>query len=110
MGQFDKALADCNSVIEKMPKNQYRAGRAAAKPIWPRADLDAALKDFNFVLGLNPNHVRAHAGRGELFERSSTIWRRRAPTIDRPVFALTPYDELRGRSWRARRRASGSPR
>jgi len=23
MGQFDKALADCNAVLEKMPKNQY---------------------------------------------------------------------------------------
>ena len=92
MGKFDKALADCNSVIEKSPKYQFvlvsRGDAYLAK-----GDLDAALKDYNSVLGLNPNNVRAHAGRGQLFEQNSDLAQARADYRS-AAFALTPYDKF----------------
>ncbi len=50
-----------------------------------------ALKDFNFVLGLNPNNVRAHVGRGQVFERKHNLEQARADYRS-ASFALTPYD------------------
>ena len=38
-----------------------------------KGDLDAALNDFNAILQLNPNKVRAHAGRGQVFERTMAL-------------------------------------
>jgi tetratricopeptide (TPR) repeat protein len=77
MGKFDSAIADCNSVIEKMPKNQFvLVSRAEA--YLAKGDLDTALKEFNFVLGLNPNNVRAHTGRGQVFERKHNLEQARA--------------------------------
>jgi len=40
--------------------------------------LDAALKDLNTALGFNPNHVRAHMDRGQLFERRRDLAQARA--------------------------------
>ena len=92
MGQFDKALADCNSVIEKAPKNLFAiTSRADAEQA--KGDLDAALKDYNFVLGLNPNHVRAHTGRGQLFEKKHDLAQARADYRS-AAFALTPFDNF----------------
>jgi tetratricopeptide (TPR) repeat protein len=90
MGQFDKALADCNRVIEKMPKNQYTLA-SIGEIYLAKGDLDAALKEFNFVLGLNPNHVRGHLGRGEVFERKHNLEQARADYRS-ASFALTPFD------------------
>ena len=58
-----------------------------------KGDLDAALKDYNFVLGLNPNYVRAHAGRGQLFEKKRDLEQARAEYRS-AAFALTPYDNI----------------
>jgi tetratricopeptide (TPR) repeat protein len=90
MGQFDKALAECNSLLEKFPKNQYTLA-SRGELYLAKGDLDAALKDFNFVLSLNPNHVRGHEGRGELFERKHNPEQARADYRS-ASFALTPFD------------------
>jgi tetratricopeptide (TPR) repeat protein len=90
MGQFDKALADCNRVIEKLPKNQYTLA-SIGEIYLAKGDLDAALREFNFVLGLNPNHVRGHLGRGEVFERKHNLEQARADYRS-ASFALTPFD------------------
>jgi tetratricopeptide (TPR) repeat protein len=90
MGQFDKALADCNFVIEKMPKNQYTL-TSIGDIYLAKGDLDAALKDYNFVLSLNPNHVRAHVGRGQVFELKHNLEQARADYRS-ASFALTPFD------------------
>ena len=37
MGKFDQALADCNALIEKVPKNQYALTSRADAYIRPRA-------------------------------------------------------------------------
>ena len=58
-----------------------------------KGNLDAALKDYNTVLGLNPNNVRAHAGRGQLFEQRRDLEQARADYRS-AAFALTPFDEI----------------
>src|SRR5258708_3308613 len=89
MGKFDSAIADCNSVIEKMPKNQFvLVSRAEA--YLAKGDLDTALKEFNVVLGLNPNNVRAHTGRGQVFARKHNLEQALADYRS-ASFALPPY-------------------
>jgi tetratricopeptide (TPR) repeat protein len=92
MGKFDDAIADCTGVIEKLPKWQFplvnRADAYLAK-----GNLDLALKDFNAVLALNPNNVRAHAGRGQLFEKRRDLAQARADYRS-AAYALTPFDEI----------------
>jgi hypothetical protein len=58
-----------------------------------KGDLNAALKDYNFVLGLNPNHVRAHTGRGQLFEKKHDLAQARADYRS-AAFALLPFDNF----------------
>ena len=72
-----------------------------------KGNLDAALKDFNAVLALNPNNVRAHIGRGQLFERRRDLEQARADYRS-AAFALTKFDEL-DVAWPAPPRRSGSP-
>ena len=45
------------------------------------------------MLGLNPNNVRAHAGRGQLFEKRRDLAQARADYRS-AAFALTPYDDI----------------
>lgn len=92
MGRFDQAIAECNGVIEKAPKYQFPLV-SRAEAYLAKGDLDAALKGFNFVLGLNPNNVRAHSGRGELFEKKRDLAQARADYRS-AAFALTPYDNF----------------
>jgi tetratricopeptide (TPR) repeat protein len=92
MGQFDQAIAEANGVIEKLPKNQFTL-TSRADAYLAKGDLAAALKDYNFVLGLNPNHVRAHLGRGQLFEMKHNLEQARADYRS-ASFALTPYDNF----------------
>jgi Caspase domain/Tetratricopeptide repeat len=66
---------------------------AQADAYMAKGDLDAALKDFNTVLGLNSNSVRAHAGRGQLFEKRRDLTQARADYRS-AAFALTPFDEI----------------
>jgi hypothetical protein len=58
-----------------------------------KGNLDAALKDLNTVLGINPNHVRAHMDRGQLFERRRDLAQARADYRS-AAFALTRFDEI----------------
>jgi tetratricopeptide (TPR) repeat protein len=77
MPKFDEAIADCNIVVDKLPK--YQGGRVSRADAYRvKGDLDAALKDYNFVLGVNPNNVRAHAGRGQLYEKRRDLEQARA--------------------------------
>ena len=87
MGKFDEALADCNAVIEKMPKYQF-VHVQPRRGLYGKGDLDAALKDYNTVLGVNPNNVRAHSDRGQLFERRRDLAQARADYRS-AAFALT---------------------
>jgi uncharacterized caspase-like protein len=74
-----------------MPKNQYAmANRGDA--YLAKGNLDAALTDYNAILSANPNNVRAHAGRGQLFERRRELAQARADYRS-AAFALTRYDE-----------------
>jgi hypothetical protein len=79
-------------VLEKSPKNQFILA-ARAETYLAKGDLDAALKDFNFFLNLNPNNLRAHAGRGELFERKRDLAQARADYRS-ASFAQTPFDNF----------------
>ena len=75
--QFDQALAVCNALIEKLPKQQY-ALVTRADIYRTKGELDLALKDYNVVLGVNPNNARAHLGRGQLFEQRGDLAQARA--------------------------------
>ena len=75
--QFDQALAVCNALIEKLPKQQY-ALVTRADIYLAKGELDPALKDYNTVLGVNPNNTRAHLGRGHLFEQRRDLAQARA--------------------------------
>ena len=43
-----------------------------------KGDLDAALRDYNEALKINPNYVRAYVGRGQLFEKRRDLAAARA--------------------------------
>ncbi len=58
-----------------------------------KGNLDAALKDYNTILALNPNNIRAHAGRGQLFEKRRNLEQARADYRS-AAFALMPFDEI----------------
>jgi tetratricopeptide (TPR) repeat protein len=75
--QFDQALALCNALIEKLPKQQY-AFVTRGDIYRAKGELDLALKDYNVVLGVNPNNARAHLGRGQLFEQRRDFAQARA--------------------------------
>ena len=45
MGKFDDAIARCNGVIEKQPKNQFALNNRADAYL-AKGNLDAALKDL----------------------------------------------------------------
>jgi tetratricopeptide (TPR) repeat protein len=92
MGKFDDAIADCNAVIEKAPKYQFGLC-SRAEAYMGKGNLDAALKDLNAVLALNPNNVRAHMDRGQLFERRRDLPQARADYRSAAV-ALTRFDEI----------------
>jgi hypothetical protein len=68
MGKFDEALADCNEVLAKFPREAYTL-TSRANTYLAKGDLSAALNDYNQALKLNPNYVRAYVGRGQLFEK-----------------------------------------
>jgi tetratricopeptide (TPR) repeat protein len=92
MGKYDLAIADCNSAIEKQPNWQFPlVNRADA--YMAKGSLDIALKDYNAVLKLNPNNVRAHAGRGQLFEKRRDLAQARADYRS-AAYALTSYDDI----------------
>jgi tetratricopeptide (TPR) repeat protein len=92
MRRFDEAIANCSSFIEKLPKWQFSlVNRGDA--YMAKGSLDLALKDFNTVLTLNPNNVRAHAGRGQLFEKRHDLTQARADYRS-AAYALTPFDEI----------------
>ena len=92
MGKFDQAIADCNAVLEKAPRNQYTLANRGDVYL-AKGNFDAALKDYNDILSLNPNNVRAHAGRGQLFERRRDLAQARADYRS-AAYALTPVDEI----------------
>jgi uncharacterized caspase-like protein len=92
MGKYDAAITDCSRMVEKFRTWQF--------PLVNRADaylaqgsLDLALKDYNAVLKLNPNSVRAYAGRGQLFEKQHDLAQARADYRS-AAYALTPFDEI----------------
>ncbi len=58
-----------------------------------KGDLDAALKDYNTVIQLNPNSVRAHSGRGQIYERRKDLAQARAD-YRAAAYSLTRFDEL----------------
>jgi hypothetical protein len=92
MGRYDDAIADCSGVIDKLPKYQF-AICSRAEAYMGKGNLDAALKDLNTVLGLNPNNVRAHMDRGQLSEKRRDLAQARADYRS-AAFALTPFDEI----------------
>lgn len=92
MGKFDDAIASCSAVLVRLPK--YQAVLCArAEASLGKGDIDVALKDLNAVLALNPNNVRAHADRGQLFEKKRDSAQARADYRS-AAYALTPFDEI----------------
>jgi Flp pilus assembly protein TadD len=92
MGKYNEAIAECNIVIERLPKNQFVL-TSRADVYLAKGEIDKALKDYNFVLNLNPNAVRAHAGRGQLFEKRRDLAQARADYRAASI-ALTPFDDF----------------
>ena len=68
MGKFDEALADCNAALAKYAEPLYTL-TSRANAYLGKGNLDAALDDYDQVLRINPNYVRAYVGRGQLFEK-----------------------------------------
>jgi hypothetical protein len=58
-----------------------------------KGDLDAALKDYNTAIQINPNNVRAHSGRGQIYERKKDLAQARAD-YRAAAYSLTKFDEL----------------
>ncbi|MGH6752163.1 MAG: caspase family protein, partial [Bradyrhizobium sp.] len=58
-----------------------------------KGDLDAALKDYNEALKINPNYIRAHAYRGQLFEKRRDAAAARADYRAASV-TLTKFDDI----------------
>jgi tetratricopeptide (TPR) repeat protein len=91
MGKFDDAIAECNGVIAKQPKYQFALNNRA-DAYMGKGNLDAALKDLNAILNLNPNNVRARVARGELFERRRNLDQARGDYRS-AAYALSKFDE-----------------
>ena len=68
LGKFAEALADCNATLAKTPTSTYTLTNRGNVYL-AKGDLDAALKDYNEALKINPNYIRAHAYRGQLLEK-----------------------------------------
>ena len=54
--------------LTRYPKAIYTL-TSRANAYLAKGDLDKALADYNQVIRINPNYVRAYAGRGQLFEK-----------------------------------------
>jgi len=74
-------------------RRQYKADERRASEMMHEGNFDAALKDFNAILALNPNNVRAHTGRGQLFAKRRDLEQARADYRS-AAFALLPFDEM----------------
>jgi len=73
-----------------------------------KGNFDAALKDYTTALKINPNNVRAHSGRGQIYERRKDVAQARAD-YRAAAYSLTNFDDVEVARARASRR-SGSPR
>ena len=85
----------------KLPKSIY-ALTSRGDVYLAKGDLDAALKDYNEALKINPNYIRAHAGRGQLFEKRSDL----AAGARRLSLRQRDADEVRRHRYRASRAVS----
>jgi tetratricopeptide (TPR) repeat protein len=92
MGQFDRALADCNAVLAKSPKSPFTL-TSRGDAYLGKGDLDLALADYNSALAINPNYVRAYAARAAFYEKRGDLARARADYRS-ASFALTKYDDI----------------
>ena len=91
MGKFDEAVADCNVVLAKFPKSNYTLTSRGLAYLG-KGDLDAALNDFNEAIKINPNYIRAHAARGQLYEKRKDLAAARAEYRAASA-TLTRYDD-----------------
>jgi tetratricopeptide (TPR) repeat protein len=89
MRRFDDAITDCSAVIAKVSNYLY-ALSMRAEAYMGKGNLDA---DLNAVLGMAPNHLRAHMDRGQLFERRHDLVQARADYRS-AAFAVTKFDEI----------------
>jgi tetratricopeptide (TPR) repeat protein len=92
MGRFDEAIADCNEVLAKFPKSPYTLTSRANAQL-ARGDQTAAMEDYNSVLQINPNYVRAYAGRAALHEKRGDLERARADYRAASA-ALSKFDDI----------------
>ena len=94
MGKFDQALADCNERDRQVSEVAVLALVNRADAYLAKGDLDAALKDYNYVLGLNPEQCpRPCRARPVVREEARPgPGARRLPV--RRAYALTPYDDI----------------
>jgi len=79
-------------LIERQPKNVFAINNRADVNMM-KGDVDAALKDYNISLQFNPNNVRAHSGRGQIYERRKDLAQARAD-YRAAAYSLTKFDEL----------------
>ena len=92
LGKFAEALADCNATLAKTPTSTYTLTNRGNVYL-AKGDLDAALKDYNEALKINPNYIRAHAYRGQLLEKRRDAAAARAEYRSASV-TLTKFDEI----------------
>ena len=85
-GDYDGAIADCDSSVERDPKNLYNLlNRADVRHM--RGELDLALEDLNRALTLDEKNSIAHRLQGDIFDEQGKT--AEAEAAYRKVYELT---------------------
>ena len=79
-------------MLAKFPKSNYTL-TSRGHVYLGKGDLDAALKDYNEAIKINPNYIRAHAARGQLYEKRKDLAAARADYRAASA-TLTRFDDI----------------
>jgi tetratricopeptide (TPR) repeat protein len=87
LGQYDKALADCDMAIKLTPSTASPYNNRGVTHEM-RGDFDAALKDYDQAVALDPKFAGALANRGDVYSKKGD--KQRAIAEYRAALALEP--------------------